>query len=329
MNRSAGPGRTTETIVGVIILAGLAAIAVAVLVRWFHYEPPPFLAAPPTRQPVEAESQFADILPAGLSAMTSAETFDPDSLSDKIDGKAELYLAAGVAAMRSQRFLRTDAPQEWAELFVYDMGDARRAFAVYSSQLRQGAEKINLARFAYRSGGAVFFAHGRYYVEIIPSSSSVALAEAIMALGRNFVAGTRIAGGEIPELAMFPTENLQADSISLQVADAFAFERLDNVFTAAYRFGDEEVAAFISARRSEGEADRLADAYHKFMLANGARDVAAMADIPGSMLMEMLGSYELVFSRGRFLAGVHESPSRALAEKLAVMLHRRLAEAGG
>jgi len=329
MSRWAGPGRTTETIVGVVILAGLAAVAAAVFVRQFHHAPWMFVAAGPERSSAEAGSPFADILPTGLAVMTAAETFDPNSLSDKIDGKAELYLAAGVVAMRSQRFRRTDEPQAWMELFVYDMGDARRAFAVYSSQMRRSAEKIDLARFAYRSGGAVFFAHGQYYVEIIPSVGSAPLAEAIMAVGRNFVAETRVAGREIPELAMFPTENLQADSISLQVTDAFAFERFDNVFTATYRFGDEEVTAFLSARPGKAEADRLADAYHKFMLANGAGDVAAVEGIPGSRLMEILGSYELVFTQGRFLAGVHECDSRVLAEKLAVMLHRRLVEAGG
>ena len=45
-------------------------------------------------------------LPEQLSVLTPAEMFDPQSLSDKINGKAELYLASGFERLDSQRFSR-------------------------------------------------------------------------------------------------------------------------------------------------------------------------------------------------------------------------------
>jgi hypothetical protein len=43
-------------------------------------------------------------------------------------------------------------------------------------------------------------------------------------------------------------------------------------------------------------------------------------------LIKVLDTYKIVFSHGAFVAGVHESPQRQAAEKVAAALARKLAE---
>jgi len=79
-------------------------------------------------------------IPSGLRAMSAPEIFKPDTLSDKINGKAELYLSAGFVELRTQRFQQADDEVAWFELFLYDMGTPSNAFAVFSVQRRRDVE---------------------------------------------------------------------------------------------------------------------------------------------------------------------------------------------
>jgi len=45
-------------------------------------------------------------------------------------------------------------------------------------------------------------------------------------------------------------------------------------------------------------------------------------------LIAIMDAYELIFTTGPFLAGVHEAPDPATARTLAARLHERLLEAG-
>ena len=52
------------------------------------------------------------------------------------------------------------------------------------------------------------------------------------------------------------------------------------------------------------------------------------AGLSGVRMVELFGTYELVFSHGRVLAGVHGAEKREAAEQLARILKQRLSGAG-
>ncbi len=76
-------------------------------------------------------------LPQGLVPLTAGEIFEAQNLSDKINGKAELYLSAGFTRLVSQRFKDESASDLWLEAFVYDMTNGHNAFSVFSAQRRE------------------------------------------------------------------------------------------------------------------------------------------------------------------------------------------------
>jgi hypothetical protein len=261
--------------------------------------------------------------------LTKPERFSAETLSDKIDGKAPLYLSAGFRDLRTQRASVGGDSGQWFEIFVYDMGEPRNAYAVFSEQRRASAEPLAFVENAYRTSNGVYFTHGAYYVEIVAAPPAAEQTEpARLAFARRFVGETQVEAAELGERELLPEKGLDPDSITLQPANVFGFGELDNVFTADYRLGGETVTAFLSRRESPAEADRLAEAYAGFltdMLGGAPVDPAEAPE--GATVVELFGTYEVVFARGALLAGVHEAPSRQAAVELARRLYAALQEA--
>lgn len=264
-------------------------------------------------------------LPAALEPMSAPESFDRATLSDKINGRAELYLPAGFVGLRAQRLRMRDDRETWLEVFIYDMGGARNAFSVFSTQRREGAPALGFVEHGYRTGNAVCFVSGRYYVEVVASGTGERVTEIMEALGRALVpAGKREGEGDLGESALFPKEGQVAGSVQLIAKNAFSFGRFDDVFAAKYRDAGVTVTLFLSRRASAGEAADLAEAYRKFLLELDGKEAPAP---DGTWLVDMGGSFEGAFSSDRMLAGIHQVEDPAAARKWLEKL--RAAVAGG
>ncbi len=253
-------------------------------------------------------------IPDGFSAMSPPETYRPERLADKIDGKAELYLSAGVHQLTAQRMTADDG--DWLEVFAYRMETPMDAYAVYSSQYREGASPAGVSRYSYSTENALFFIHGPFYVEIVSAAAGPTIPERLEKVASEFVQAHPAVETVVSEQALFPEEGLVPDSVSLQPADVFGFQALDNVFLARYRFDGAELTAFISRRASADEAKELAAAYAAFLERFGGRPEEFAFSAPDAHLIEIFGAYELVFTHGRMLAGVHEAEDRVQAALL-------------
>ena len=204
------------------------------------------------------------------------------------------------------------------------MGSIRNSFAVFSQQRRFEAENADLSEFAYKTENALYFVHGPYYVEIISSVARQGMAELMLAFGEDFVRKTAVSHERIYELDLFPSQDLVQGSISLLPSDAFGFEQFNSIFTAQYIIGETELTAFLSERQSQSEAVSLVEGYTSFLLAQGGTEVEFELEIPDARLLQIMGTFELIFSHTNMLAGVHEAEDKEAAEKLALMLKRNL-----
>lgn len=281
-------------------------------------------AQPVAPEPKTNELRLAEFAPEGFAAAAPSEFFTPDTAYEKINGKVELYLPAGFVALHCRRFAAASDEDSWFELFVYEMSNPRGAFAVYSAQRREDSRPHELTGFAYSTENALFFAHGRYYVEVVGSDASPELQTAIETAARRFVAATQESAGQIEELTLFPPEHLVPDSLIRFAADGFGFEPFDDLFAATHLNGERETQMFVTIRKSPGDAARLAAAYRDFLIDNGGVFEELSTDIPGASLYNLFGTYELVFSTGKIVAGVHQAESAEAAEFAGAMLQRHI-----
>ena len=324
---------TAETCIGAFLLLLLAGIAASMYVVQSRFDPELFSSAllKEEKSPVKKnslplpDSQPAPaFMPESLAPMGPQEIFDSETLSEKIDGKAELYLSSGFIRMSSRRFAKKADPKSWLELSVYEMGNPANAFSVYSMQKRKDSRVVGLGVPAYATEDALFFVNGPKYFEII--SASGGLDEEMVAIAKNLIAAEPQQAAAKSDSSLFPEESLDSASISLHMSDVFGFSDLDRVYTASYGAGDSQVTAFVSRRESPEAAAQLADAYGRFLIENGGSELGELSDVPESKVFQVFDTYEVVLHRGAFLGGVHEADTRENAEATAMRLYGKLDE---
>jgi hypothetical protein len=306
------PGRAKrlESVISICLLAVLFLIGVGVFVKQSKFE---------------ASSKSSLLIPAGFETLSKAESYNADNLYEKIDGKAPLYLEAGFKELSTQRFVSINDRSLWMELYAYDMGNVKNAFSVYSVQRRADSEVFPPLRFAYKTSNALYFVHGKYYIEIVGASESGELSKAIAEVARKIQANLAIDHDTgIAELAFFPQENLVSDSFKLYIVNAFGFEKLTNIFTARYQVGNETITAFISKRADAKNAETIAESYRNFMIENGAVIKSTTSKALEGKVMDFYGTTEIVFTVGPFVAGIHEAENQQASEKLAEIFINRL-----
>jgi hypothetical protein len=279
----------------------------------------------PVAPPTSGEKSLIS-LPPGQSPLSPPETFDAATLSDKIDGKAELYLSAGFVRLYSQRFKAETAGEVWMEVFVYEMQTPQNAFSVFSAQRRDDAQTLNIAPYAYQTPNALFFVHGPFYVEVVASDISDTIIQPMIAFAETFIANHPIQAQSIGEKELFPKKGLIETSISLISADAFGYERFDQIFTAVYKLQDSELMAYYSRRKTPRDAEELASSYRDFLIAFGGKTAGSDLAIKSAKMIHILDTYEIVFSHGPYLAGVREAADQASAQELAIQLFNRIKE---
>ena len=320
-----------QTSSSLAILFILIVIGTGIFLAQFNYNPSVLqkdLFLPPAAQDTDSSlttlTESIMTLPPGMVPLTLPESFDAQNLSDKINGKAELYLSAGFVRLNSQRFKDKKGSNLWIEAYIYDMGNGQNAFSVFSAQRREGAATLDLTPYAYRTSNALFLVHGSFYIEIIASEATDRAYNPMKLLAENFIRNTASQTVILQEKNLFPAQGLVADSISLISADAFGFDRLNQIYTAEYELEQERVMAFLSRRQETRAAQDLASAYQKFLETFGGQHIDANLPIKDAKLVEILETYEVIFSCGPFFAGVREAGSKEQAMNLAVQLYEEL-----
>lgn len=256
----------------------------------------------------------------GLKPLLLGEKYDATTLSDKINGKADLYLAAGFKQLETMRFGLTSDPGRWMERYVYHMESHHGAYAVFSAQRRPDVVPLDLGGYAYLAANGLFVVHGSFYMEIIAAEVSDEMHSRTLDLARTFVAGQKVAYPPLEELALFPDQDRVSNSRILIAADAFGLDGLNWVFTCRYAEAGHEATAFISKRASVTEAGDLARAFSAYWQEYGGETVAHSKTWMNVKVQTILDNYEIVWSQGEYLLGVHEATDLdfglALADRL-------------
>ncbi|MBN2272188.1 MAG: hypothetical protein JXN61_16365 [Sedimentisphaerales bacterium] len=341
----AGSGKS-HSVTGVILLIILGIIGAVILVRQGRFDIGRFgieageLHSDAAEDTVGAGAEVSGTAGGGvtLSSLTGegvvvlgdVETYSTDTLYEKIDGKSPLYTESGFEQLRTQRFAVGGKDELGAEMYLYDMGNARNAFSVYSRQKRPDAELVGDVRFGYKTSNALYFAHGRYYVECVGYAESEELIEAMREMARNLASCAPLSSeDEMDELTLFPEDNLITGSYKLYLTNTFGYSGLSNTFAARYEIDGQPVTVFFSSCDSPADAGAMADSYRQFLLENGAKVKDASSEEIKSVeavVLDFYGATEIVTSAGRFVAGVHEADEQAAAEKAALIIIAKLKE---
>jgi hypothetical protein len=322
-----------QKLTGYAILAGLGLIMAGLLIQQSRFNPAvivamsaPELKGRPQAVGGAAPAATAALIPEveGFAPLVPTQSFGPDNLSDKIDGKAELYLSAGFKEMSCRSFGLGGSGGPHVEAFVYDMGSAPNAFAVFSGQRRSGSPSIPLTANAYATANALFFTQGKYYVEIVADRAAETMQKSLETYAAALLAKLPSAGEAKDAAELFPKDGLVRETVRLCAADTFGCEGLNNMLTGEYNLKAGKATAFVAPRDTPEQARAEAKRYLDFLTANGYQKVPAPG-APGDVdVFGLDNSFEMVFVQGRILAGVHDATTLAAALELAAKLRAGL-----
>jgi len=328
-----------ESIISTLLLAILFLIGLGVFIRQFDVDMGRFgidttTAGPLLEQtePNTQEPSLDALTPDGFKKLSETETYDAGSLYEKINGKAPLYTESGFVKLFTQRFISKNDESLWMELFVFDMAAIRNAFSIYSVQKRADAQTpaFTKPQPCYRTSNGLYFVHGKFYVELIGSTESVALDKAMADIAVKFASQIDVNDEKITEFALFPKEDCVQGSFKLYLANAFGFDAFNDIFTCRYKLGDETITTFISKRPDPQDARTTAESYYNFLIENDAENKPTanktLKDI-GAKVLDFYDTTEIIFAIGPFLGGIHEAENQKAAEELAVMLIDKLTKA--
>ena len=256
-----------------------------------------------------------------LTQTELAEIWDPQTLYNKINGKAELYLASGFVEMQSARYQLK--PNLWFEALVYQLDASEHSFAVFSQQRRSQGVPSRITENAYSTSNALYLQADKYYLEIIGNSAELELKEAIHGWAEAWLKYMQdksfIQPVVFTEKTLFPEHGLLAEKTMFIPQNAFGLAGLDQVWLAAYQINGQTVQAFIKKTTDPGQLSLLVQEIQNFWLVQGAELTQA-----GHFRLE--GYYYLIDSQGSHAIGIHEAEDEAIAEFVLQKIKNHLAD---
>lgn len=94
------------------------------------------------------------------------QSYNRDTLSNLINGEAELYFPYGFDWMAAARYAARDHAGAGIDLHVYRMGSLLDAFGMYANYRQKDGRGLPIGVEASLSGTQLFFYQGRYFVQI-------------------------------------------------------------------------------------------------------------------------------------------------------------------
>jgi len=167
-----------EQVVGAVILLLTAGIVVAFVAQLRSGPEVAFEAGTMDTRARSGPLRLLSSAPDGWHAPNQIDTYGPDELYQKIDGRADTYLEHGCRGLTFGTYTAKDNPERTVDVYVFEMRTPGDAEAVYRLEKPAEADAVSLGTGAYGAGSAVFFYEQAYYVHVLPAGGDAAEAAA-------------------------------------------------------------------------------------------------------------------------------------------------------
>jgi hypothetical protein len=272
----------------------------------------------------DLSSNLAGLTPEDWELYGEVLRFTPENLYEKINGRAEFYLAYDMVEMTFAGFEKSGDESRFVDVSVYDMGTPTHAFGVFSTERSHEASHLELGRDAYRSGANYYIWKGQYYIQIIAADATDELQRIGEDLARKTTDLVSDSGESVWGLDALPEEDRVPGSERYFLVDAMGLDFMRNTYIAQYNKDGSVVSAFLSQRDSPEEAQAAVAQYEEHANRYGKGVTNHAAEGASLISCDMGGSFDVVFQKGHVVAGVSEVEEQDVAILASVDLWRRL-----
>jgi hypothetical protein len=269
-------------------------------------------------------AKLGGLAPEGWRLYEEVRRFIPENLYEKIDGRAEFYLAYDMIEMTFAGFEASEDDGQFIDIAVYDMGTPTHAFGVFSAERSHEGSPLDFARDGYRSGANYYLWKGQYYVQIIASDSTDELQRIGEGLARKSADLLSDSGESVWGLTALPAENRVRGSERYFLVDAMGLDFMRNTYIAQYNEDGAAVSAFLSQQETPEAAEAVVAQYIEYANRYGKDVNNLTVEGVDLTICDMDGSYDVVFRKDGLVAGVSSVEDEETALRFAVDLWRQL-----
>jgi hypothetical protein len=197
-----------------------------------------------------AAEEMVDLLPpATCAADWTVEglpvLYDRDTLSDRINGEAELYHPYGFERMAAARYVSGKNPVAGMDVEIYRMGSLLDAFGMFANYRQKDGSAPAIGTESNLSGSQIFFYQGRYFIHLQVTGSAIVDREALTTCARTVAA--RLPGSRYrpPELTVFNRSEVVKGSERYLPQSLLGYDFLNKGLMAEVVVGENELQIFL------------------------------------------------------------------------------------
>jgi hypothetical protein len=204
--------------------------------------------------------QFLLPAPAGWALAETPSVYLPATLFEYIDGGAENYLSYGFRELVVANY-KKEASEAVLTVEIYDMGDAVKAFGVYSSERYPESRFLEIGNEGYSEEGALNFIVGAYYVKLLCFECGTEAEQALTSVGREIEKKVPEKGELPPRLGLFPEEGRIPKTEKFVLQNVLGYAFFHDGYMASYRALGQEFELFIIEGVDATDAENMMTEY--------------------------------------------------------------------
>lgn len=140
---------------------------------------------------------------SGWQIEGKAVLYDRDSLSDRINGEAELYMPYGFDRMAAARYAPNKGTGSGIDVEVYRMASLLDAFGMFANYRQKDGRTLSIGAGSNQTGSQLYFYQDRFFVHIQTTGADAADADTLADCGRSVASLLTGNQNKPSELAVF------------------------------------------------------------------------------------------------------------------------------
>lgn len=222
------------------------------------YLPNPTLSRIEKEQEQSLKALFPDL--EGMVSVEEPQTYYPENLYEYINGAAEIYLSYGFRELIVGEYKKSDTSDTVA-VEIYDMGDHKNSFGIYSAERYPDNEFVSLGTQGYVEEGALNLLVGSYYIKLLCFDCGNRADETLKAFAEEIVRRVKDKGGFPALLKAFPIEGRLPNSEKYILKNFMGYRFLHDGYLANYELDGLSFDCFLIEGENPEEAQNMLRQY--------------------------------------------------------------------
>jgi hypothetical protein len=190
------------------------------------------------------------------------QNFIPGNLYEYINGAAEIYLAYDFKELIVGQYEKDKEAEEASlSIEIYDMGNEKNSFGIYSAERFSESQFISIGNQGYLEEGTLNFVVGRYYIKLLCFDCGEKSDEVLKSFSNKIVKRVKDRGQFPPVLSHFPQEGLVQNTEKYILRNFMGYSFLHDGYVASYQLKNQEFDCFIIEGKNEEDAQKMLKQY--------------------------------------------------------------------